>query len=199
MTNSLGQILDEAERLLERNQYSEAHDHFRRAVLLAPPNAATLANWQISELEERLAFMRRVAEVHPRDVDCQLALANELIKYARGAQAVILCGDLLKLTDEPRKQLLVRFVRLQAAVDGNRFASFVEDFAFIWRSRLRGAEHFRKRSLRIIASLDCAKAISSVEAICLDDELPSEVGAFLVAKLAELQALCRCPGLADVS
>ena len=42
--DSIEQILDDAERLLEGNRFSEACDHFRHALLVAKPNSKILTN-----------------------------------------------------------------------------------------------------------------------------------------------------------
>ena len=189
MKDSIAQILDDADRLLECNRFAEARDRFRIAVTRVSPNSRTRINWLIAEAEEQLMFMREVVETHPDNVGCHLCLACELLRQGKDSQSLLTCNRLLETAIGSQDELLIRLTRLDAAAQCGRFETFPEDFGFVWYSELGGARRFRKRLLKMVANLSDVTAVSCVEEILRRQNLPTDVQAFLDAKQVELQAL----------
>ena len=60
-----GHLLDEAERLLEQNDFAASVAAFREAALLAPLTQGTLLNLSVAEENDRIESRKRMTRMFP--------------------------------------------------------------------------------------------------------------------------------------
>lgn len=191
MTMSLDDLLEEGDRLLGANDFVGARDAYRRAAIAGCLSRAALTNLEVATEQERLAFARELHARHPASFEAALALAHTLIATRRFDDAVLLCSNMLsERGGDSTAALQIRIVRLQAAAQGQRHETLVEDVRALWaEGEVRpAARKLRRTVLRTIAGIDHAEAEQAIHSIAA--ALPDgPERRMLAAKGAELAAL----------
>jgi hypothetical protein len=184
-------LFEEGERLLDANDFVGARDAYRRAALAGCLSRASLTNLEVATEQERLTFARELYARHPTSFEAALALAHTFMATRRFDDAVRLCSNMLaEHGGDSTAALQIRVIRLQAAAQGQRHETLVDDVLALWaESEVRqAARKLRRTVLRTIAKLDhveAERAIYSIAAALPDG--PER--RMLAAKGAELAAL----------
>jgi hypothetical protein len=184
-------LLEEAEQLLDANDFAGARDAYRRAALAGCLSRASLANLEVATEQESLAFARSLCARHPTSFEASLALAHSLMAARRFDEAVLFCSSMLSdCGGAATAALQIRIVRLKAAAKGHHHETLVDDVRAIWAEGelLPAAKKLRRTILRTIAAIDNAEAEQAIHSIAAAlPEGPER--RMLAAKCAELAAL----------
>jgi hypothetical protein len=185
-------LLEEADRLLDENEYRAALEQYREAALATLPSAHLLANLSVAEDQDRLAFRRVLKERFPQSLECRLSEVGVLIAIAWYDQAVRSCTELLNTSAKNTlDKVRIHRLRLRAAVSGGDCATLDEDFLAIWRAgdTHPAAERIRMGLVKDLARVGDPTAARALRRIGGQQGIPREVKKFIDGKASELLAL----------
>ncbi len=196
----LTHLIEEADRLLEGNEFAAARDMFRAVCLLAPPTRHTLVNLNVAEEQEQLQFSRTLVQKYP---DSLMAQLEEVMAFMRlgshwNAHAAIRCTDILQALDLTLvEEHQVRRLRFRAATRTGYYSArepyqtIVEDFSKLWvaGNTYHWAARSRQGMLQDLAAMNEPEATLILETLAGEDWLPPLVKQLLEAKIRELRIL----------
>jgi hypothetical protein len=187
------QLIAEADRRLDENEFAAARDLYREIALARAPSMALLANLGVAEDQERLQFRRVLARRYPSEPRFRVAEAETLIDVHKPALAIDVCTQLLQSEDgqSPEQRTALHLLRFRAAVRSGRYDTLIEDVRTVWEAgeTFAPARRLRQALLRGIVQLDRAEAIPVLESLCERGIVPERASAFVVAKVEELRRL----------
>jgi hypothetical protein len=150
-----------------------------------------VGNLHLAEKQERFAFWQSLARTHPERFEYRLAQVHWQLRNGFAHFAFVACTQLLSQTNSAKNNLLLHYIRLQAAPRCNRFESFCEDFAATWNADplIPGARTLRPAFLSVIAELTTVHALPALEALSTKGGYCHDVLELVSAKAAELAML----------
>lgn len=191
----LRDLLDQAYRKMDAQDFAGAVHDYRTAAMLAMPDAVTLTNLTQAADHEHLAFLEQLRERYP---DSELAWFMQARYYATMQyphQAIELYAKMFELFGAtPKDRFSIHWDRLQAACRDThlREALIIDDVCTIWDM---GEEYPPARKLRwlllkiLLRELDDEASIPIFETLAEDYRFPDSVRRVFVAKVNELVAL----------
>ncbi len=199
-TTDIRSLIDEANRLLDENEFAAARDTFRAAAIQAAPTRPLLGNLNVAEQQERLQFSRILGEKHPNSLIAQLEQIALLMSMGDQwtAHAVVRCSELLQTigldTLETHHIQRLRFRAASQTVYGSMpdpYRTLVEDFTEVWRAGEIYAWAVQPRTgmLQEIASMNEPEVIPVLGVLAQQEWLPLNTRKFLETKISELEAL----------
>lgn len=202
MVSHLKQLIEEADSLLENNEFAAARDLYRSAVLLAPPTEDVLGKLRVAEEQDQLQFSRNLRHHFPASLVVQKNEIRTLMQMgnAWNVHALMRCTELLEAGSlELPETLHIRWRRLKAAIRAGRhqvqdqYRTLIEDFFELWDAgtRLPWAMKIRSNLVEELAGLIDPLAIETLTDLSERDWAPSGLKEFLNTKIRELHTLER--------
>jgi hypothetical protein len=196
MTVEVRLLYRAAAEKLEKNQFKDAAELFRQAAIMEPPTAEEFANWSVAEDQDRLAFLRSVAETYPMSLACHTAMIAWLLRIGFTGQAVAYCTQVIDRTTDPAVALSLRRLRFRAATKGQRYPDFLSDFHSLWfrEGAEEGIRRLRAALLTELAGITDPILLPPLAELRNDPHFPQPVQLFLARKVDELLALQQASG-----
>jgi len=188
MAEDVNQIIAEADRKFEENDFVGAIQGYRAAASLMPPDEHVLWNLRSVEQAEQRMFLRELRQKYPeslvvRDQEAQLVRDTQ-----SSSTAIRLCTEALALVkDNPRMELHFRFTRLRAAVQSNEFRLIYEDFLFLWQATSQ--TRHKKQLLSLLSSIHDIRFIRTLEKLAENPIFPAPIIQFFLAHIAQINTL----------
>jgi hypothetical protein len=191
--SDLNHIIEEANHLLEENNFGAARSMYQRAAMLASPTQHVLGNLHVAEEQERLQFRRAIIQKYPESRAARLDEIAILMSMDHHwyDHAIDRCTDLLLHNSQAPDNLHIRWLRLQAAAHRGNYKTFLEDFPELWTAgdTFTWAIRSRRTLVQELAKLGDPGAIPVLELLNQKTWLPLAVKEFLEAKIRELKTL----------
>ena len=198
--SNLDDMIEEADRLLEENNFAAALDLYRAAIMMAPPTKYVLDNLRVAEEQEVLQFSLSLTEKYPDSLVAAKNYIDSLLRVGGhwNAHAVTQCTKLLKRMDlDATEERRLRRLRFHAATRTSYYAmrdpyqSLVEDFSTVWQAGDTYPWAIRSRDgmLEDLLAMKESEAIPVLEELAGLEWLPSEVSQLLGVKVTELRML----------
>lgn len=191
-------LREQADQLLEENDFAAARDLYREAALLELPDQRLLGNLAVAEAEEQLQFTHTLHEKH-QVLLTKRGVIGELFARKRYDSVLHECTNLLTQGNlSAVDELFIRHRRFSAAARTVYFPRNVpatvlsEDFWFLWSPfKPSLTERSHQIVLAELAQVNSAGLVPVLQTLAADDRLPPPVQQFLAAKVHELQLLAQ--------
>ncbi len=176
---------------LDDNQFLDARESFRRAVLDGIDSDRVIHNLHVAEKEERDAFWRSVVDKFPNNRKLRMARLEWRLSGGFAQLALLECTELLRSAESAREMILLKLVRLRAASRCCHFDKFADDFRAIWSNELPDSDSnaLRRALVSVIAELTSTDAIPALEDLIRGFSSEEEFSKLLSAKRLELLAI----------
>jgi hypothetical protein len=196
--NDLVELVAEANRLYEEEDYAAAHDLYKAAAMLAPPNEYIMTFLMLSLWYATSSFLMDLLTKYPDSIVVKQGVAVASLDRSP-MRAAAICSSLLErgtLTLED--ELNLRWIRLQAAVRTMRksqpewYNTIIEDFTRLWSfdGKWRSVIPYnRQLLLEALARICYPLCIPALQILVDQSGITSDVKEFLLAKINELRAL----------
>jgi hypothetical protein len=158
----------EADRKLDAHDFAGSVNLYRAAMKSHEPPAQALGNLGIAEEADVVQFRAELVRLYERSLPVRMALARCFIASKKGTQALDCCTRALQeLPLDPKSEILLRRLRLEAALASGQYKIAASDFVFVWQAgeKLPAARTFRFHLLSLVSSLREPKAVEFMEGI----------------------------------